>query len=64
MIVEVDGDTVHRESPQEAHDRTTVLLHEGAHIERVNAKECETPEKAKICASKIVQLIQKLKNNK
>jgi len=64
MIVEVDGDTVHRESPQEAHDRTAMLLHEGAHVERVNAKECETAEKAKACAAKIIAVFQKLKGNK
>jgi hypothetical protein len=29
MVVEVDGDTVHQETPAEAHDRTTMLLHEG-----------------------------------
>lgn len=64
VIVEVDGDTVHQESPQEAHDRTTMLLHEGAHIERVNAKECDSPEKAKECAAKIMGIIRKLKANK
>lgn len=65
MIVEVDGDTVHRESPQEAHDRVTMLLHEGAHVERVNAtKECDTEEKARACAAKILSVIEKLKNNR
>ncbi len=33
MVVEVDGDTVHQETPAEAHKRTTILLHEGAHFE-------------------------------
>jgi hypothetical protein len=65
MIVEVDGDTVHRESPQEAHDRVTMLLHEGAHVERVNAtKECATAEQARACATKILSVIEKLKVNR
>jgi hypothetical protein len=64
VIVEVDGDTVHRETPREAHDRVTMLLHEGAHVERVNAKECETPERAKACAAKILAVIEKLKINR
>jgi hypothetical protein len=64
MILEVDGDTVHQETPQEAHDRLTMLQHEGAHIERVNAKECDTPEKAKACATTILNLFAKLRTNK
>jgi len=61
MVVEVDGDTVHQESPAEAHARTTMLAHEGVHIERVKASECETQELANTCAKKILQIIEKLK---
>jgi hypothetical protein len=64
MIVEVDGDTVHRETPVEAHYRTTMLVHEGAHVERVNAKDCETPEKARQCAGRLLEILKKLKANK
>ena len=64
MIVEVDGDTVHRETPLEAHYRTTLLVHEGAHVERVNAKDCETPEKAKECAARLLEVLKKLKANR
>jgi hypothetical protein len=64
MVIEVDGDTVHRESPREAHDRLTMLAHEGVHIERINAKECETIDLARICAGKILRIIEKLKTNK
>ncbi|HYT89621.1 MAG TPA: hypothetical protein VEL76_13020 [Gemmataceae bacterium] len=64
LVVEVDGDTVHRESPREAHDRLTMLAHEGVHIERVNAQECDTPELARMCVGKILRIIEKLKTNK
>jgi hypothetical protein len=64
LVVEVDGDTVHRETPHDAHVRATMLIHEGAHLERVNATECETPEKAKACATKLLGVIKKLKTNK
>jgi len=64
MIVEVDGDTVHQETPHEAHDRLTMLQHEGAYIERVNAKECNTPEKAQVCAARILETIEKHKANR
>lgn len=61
LVVEVDGDTVHHETPAEAHNRTTMLAHEGARIERVRAEECETPEKARGCAQKLLAALQKLK---
>ncbi len=62
MIVEVDGDTVHHETPAEAHDRTTMLVHEGVHVERVKANECNTSEKAGICATKLIHVIEKLRS--
>jgi hypothetical protein len=61
MIVEVDGDTVHEDTPAEAHDRTTMLLHEGAFVERVKASDCDTAEKARVCAQKLVQVLGKRK---
>jgi hypothetical protein len=62
MIVEVDGDTVHHETPAEAHSRTTMLVHEGVHIERVQASECGTQETANTGARKILQILAKLKS--
>jgi hypothetical protein len=61
MVVEVDGDTVHQETPAEAHARTTMLLHEGVHVERIPASECDNPERAKIAAQALLTAIQKLK---
>lgn len=61
MVVEVDGDTVHHETPAEAHARTTMLAHEGVHVERVRASECSTQEAASTCAKRILQIIEKLK---
>ena len=60
MVVEVDGDTVHQETPAEAHARTTMLVHEGAHVERVKASECSTYETAKACATNLVNILSKL----
>lgn len=45
----------------EAHARTTMLAHEGVHIERVKASECETQELANACGKKIMQIIEKVK---
>jgi hypothetical protein len=64
MVVEVDGDTVHLETPAEAHARTTMLIHEGAHLERLNANQCDTPEKAVACAKFLIGLFDKLRTSR
>ena len=64
MVVEVDGDTVHRESPAEAHMRTTMLQYEGVHIERLPAKECATMEKADRSAARLIEILLKIKENR
>jgi len=61
LVVEVDGDTVHQETPAEAHARTSMLQHEGVHIERLNASACSNPEKAKSSAERILGIIDKLR---
>lgn len=60
LVVEVDGDTYHRESPADAHRRLVPLDHEGAKIERVTAKECDTPERAAQCAERLLQVVERL----
>jgi hypothetical protein len=59
MVVEVDGGTVHRETPAEAHARTQGLQREGVHIERLPADECETPDLARSAAEKLVRALEK-----
>lgn len=61
MVVEVDGDTVHTETPVEAHARTIMLQHEGVYVERVKASDCSTPEKARDAAQRVLGSIQKRK---
>lgn len=61
LVIEVDGDTVHLESPVEAHARTVMLQHEGVHIERVPASDCSTPESAKRVVQRMLSSIQKRK---
>lgn len=60
-VIEVDGDTVHQESPVEAHDRTTMLVHEGAHVERVRASDCSTLEGAEVCAKRVLASLAKVR---
>ncbi len=59
MVFEVDGDTYHRESPVDAHRRLAPLDHEGAKVERVRATECDTQEKARACAERLLQILDK-----
>ena len=60
MVVEVDGDVFHPERPLEAHDRLTLLVREGAHVERVDARDCDNPAKARECASRLLEVLNKL----
>lgn len=61
MVVEVDGDTVHRELPAEAQARTNLLQHEGVFVERVLASKCDSTEKAMQTAEYLVDVIAKHK---
>ena len=63
-VVEVDGDTVHIESPAEAHARTSALQHEGIVIERIRAAECETLSLANEAADKLLGNLLKLKTTR
>lgn len=58
-VIEVDGN--HQESPVEAHDRTTMLVHEGAHVERVRASDCSTMEGAEVCAKRVLASLAKVR---
>ena len=64
LVVEVDGDTVHNETPAEAHDRTTMLTYEGVRMERIKASDCQTQEQANACAKRMLQVIDKIKSSK
>jgi hypothetical protein len=64
LVVEVDGDTIHRETPTDATQRLAMLEQEGARIYRIKASECNTPELAKKCADDIIQRIAKYKSSK
>lgn len=64
MCVEIDGDTVHTETPAEANSRTRVLSNEGVVVERFSASRCDTPERAQQLAAEITQLMRTHRNNR
>lgn len=59
MLIEIDGDSFHHETPAEAHKRTRMLIEEGVRHERVRAEECDTLQKARAQAERIHRLIKK-----
>jgi hypothetical protein len=59
MIVEIDGDLFHTETPVEAHARLRFLMDEGAELERIPAHSCDTPEKAREAVAPVLQTIEK-----
>lgn len=64
LCVEIDGDTVHVESPSEANDRTRILSDEGVVVERYSASRCKTADDAKDLAKEIIRTISRHKANR
>ncbi len=64
MCLEVDGDTIHTETPAEAHSRLEDFVLEGVHVERIPASKCSTPASAAYEAQIIVNKLAKLKQNR
>jgi len=62
LVVEVDGDTYHHETPAEADNRTLMIENEGVQVLHVSASDCGTPELAAGCAKRILDRIEKLKD--
>jgi hypothetical protein len=62
LVVEVDGDTYHHETPAEADNRTLMIESEGVQVLHVSASDCGTPELATGCAERILERIAKLKD--
>jgi hypothetical protein len=61
-VVEVDGDTVHHETPVEAHVRTSALQQEGIVIERISASSCRTLQDANNSADRLLGKLLKIKS--
>jgi hypothetical protein len=60
MVVEIDGDLYHTETPAAAHTRLKMLLDEGVRLERITAAACDTPEKATEAVALVLSTIEKL----
>lgn len=59
MCVEVDGETIHTETPEEAHTRLKMLMDEGVKLERIKASTCATLPLAQETAKRLLALMEK-----
>ena len=59
MVVEVDGQFTHRETPLKAHEREAVFRDEGVQFTRVGATN--SPESASAAVNRVLATIQRVK---
>lgn len=64
MVLEIDGDLFHTENPAAAHARLKLLFDEGVLMERINASECDTPEKAREAVRRVIATMDKLRTSR
>lgn len=57
FVVEVDGDTFHKESPAEADKRLIPLTHEGVEVRRIRAAEVATDEQAEVAVRGLIKFM-------
>jgi len=61
FVVEVDGDTFHRELPAEADRRLVPLTYEGVEVRRIRASEVATAKDADVVVRDLIQFMSKRK---
>ena len=60
-MVEVDGDTFHRELPAEADKRLVPLTYEGVEVRRIRAADLETDESAEAVVQDLIEFMARRK---
>lgn len=61
FVVEVDGDTFHKESPADADKRLIPLTHEGVEVRRIRADDVSTDQQADVVVKELIQFMDKRK---
>ena len=61
FVVEVDGDTFHKESPADADKRLVPLTHEGVEVRRIKASEVATDALADAAVQDLIQFMARRK---
>jgi hypothetical protein len=61
FVVEVDGDTFHKELPAEADKRLVPLTYEGVDVRRIRASDLETDEAADLAVKELIEFMARRK---
>jgi very-short-patch-repair endonuclease len=61
FVVEVDGDTFHRESPAEAERRLVPLTYEGVEVRRIRAEDLSSDAAAETAVRELIEFMAKRK---
>jgi len=64
FVVEVDGDTYHRELPAEADKRLLPLTYEGVEVRRIRASELESDDAADVAVAELVEFMKHRKDSR
>lgn len=64
FVVEVDGDTYHRELPAEADKRLIPLTYEGVEVRRIKASELETDASADLVVRELIEFMAHRKESR
>ena len=64
FVVEVDGDTFHRELPAEADRRLVPLTYEGVEVRRIRAADLETEEAANLAVADLIEFMARRKESR
>jgi very-short-patch-repair endonuclease len=64
FVIEVDGDTFHRESPADADKRLIPLTHEGIEVRRIRAAEVSSSEQAEIVVRELISYMSSRKRSR
>lgn len=64
FVVEVDGDTFHRELPAEADKRLVPLTYEGVEVRRIRASELDTDQAADAAVRELIQFMSRRKESR
>jgi hypothetical protein len=61
FVIEVDGDTFHKETPAEADKRLIPLTHEGVEVRRIRAADVATEDLANDAVRELIQFMSRRK---
>lgn len=64
FVIEVDGDSYHKEFPVEADDRLNPLTREGVEVRRISASELDSDSKADLAVRKLIQFMDSRKKSR